>query len=365
MDNLNLRVERPKDYSAVLRLTYEAFLTLDYPGRRRMDEHFLIHLLQGTEYPIAGLSFVAEYEGEIIGHILYTHSKLIRADGSEIPTVTFGPLSVLPKYQRQSVGRTLVNHSMKTARDMGFGAVMITGVPDYYPKLGFRRGRDFDVTLPDGTSPDALMGYELIPGWLSSGGTLVFDANGIFEQAENDDAGFAAFHKGFMAGYYPGQLTLRPFFDADIDLMENWLYTPHVAQWYKHPDHWLHELRERRGEFSFIHHLIAEYEGAPIGFCQYYDTHFAQAHEIWNDAWHIAERKSEVYSIDYLIGEPEFLRRGFGKEMILLLLQKIKVASGKTVIVQPEKENASSCRALESAGFKYNGEDYVLGIDDL
>jgi len=73
----------------------------------------------------------------------------------------------------------------------------------------------------------------------------------------------------FMAEHYPAQLTLHPLFDGDIALMERWLRTPHVAQWYKHPDHWLNELRERRGEFSFLTHFIAELKGAPIGFCQY------------------------------------------------------------------------------------------------
>lgn len=46
MKNLTIRLEQPEDHNAILRLTYEAFLTLDYPGRRRIDEHYLIHLLE-------------------------------------------------------------------------------------------------------------------------------------------------------------------------------------------------------------------------------------------------------------------------------------------------------------------------------
>jgi predicted N-acetyltransferase YhbS len=203
MDNIKrsavfIRPERPDDYEAVLRLTYEAFLTLDYPGRRRVDEHYLVRLLRESPYPIPGLSFVAELDGEIVGHILFTRSAV----GGK-PTVTFGPLSVLPKYHRQGIGRALVKRGMEKAREMGFGAALITGVPDYYPKLGFKRGRDFAVTLPDGSSPDALMGYELIPGYLSGGGVLTFDALTVFEQAENDDEGFGAFHRDFMRVYKP------------------------------------------------------------------------------------------------------------------------------------------------------------------
>ncbi|MDR2525776.1 MAG: N-acetyltransferase [Oscillospiraceae bacterium] len=198
MNSPTIRPERPEDYNAILRLTYEAFLTLDYPGRRRIDEHYLVHLLRDTEFPLKELCFVAESAGEIVGHILYTRGVV-----GDKPVVSFGPLSVPPKHQKQGIGKALVFHSMEKARAMGYGAVLITGVPAYYPKLGFLRGRAFGVTLPDGTAPDFLMGYELIPGYLSGGGVLRFEAEEAFARAEEDDEGFCAFHQSFMRVYYP------------------------------------------------------------------------------------------------------------------------------------------------------------------
>ena len=153
-------------------------------------------------------------------------------------------------------------------------------------------------------------------------------------------------------------MKLRPFCDDDITLVEHWLYTPHVAVWYKHPDHWVNELRERYGEFSFLTHFIAEYEGKPIGFCQYYDTFFAQEHEVWNDEPDVGEKQGEIFSIDYLIGEPEYLKQGFGTEMIAQLLDMLRKSGAKTVIVEPEKENGASNRALEKSGFVWNGPAY-------
>jgi len=360
---MNIRPECPDDYNAILRLTYEAFLTLDYPGRRRMDEHYLIHLLQGSPFVIPELCFVAEQDGVIAGHILYTKSEILCPDGTATDTITFGPLSVLPERHKQGIGAALVRHSMERAREMGFGALLITGVPDYYPKLGFKRARDYDLTLPDGTADDSFMAYELAPGCLSGGGTLRF-LSPEFEQSENDDAGFEAFHKAFMAEHYPAQLTLRPLFENDIALMERWLYTPHVAKWYKHPEHWLNELRERRGEFSFLTHFIAEFEGVPIGFCQYYDCYFAQQHEVWNDQWRVGDGQGKIFSIDYLIGEPACLRRGLGKGMIALLLTMLRKAGARTVIVEPERDNVASNRALERSGFIWNGADYHLDLRD-
>jgi len=208
MKNIIIRLEQPEDYHAVLRLTYEAFLTLDYPGRRRMDEHYLIYLLQKSTSVIPELCFVAEREGEIVGHILYTKSGFKRPDGTGADTVTFGPLSVLPKYQRQGIGKALVLRSIEKARDMGYSAVLITGAPDYYPKFGFKRASDCGLVMGDDYSDehammeDAFMTYELKRGYLEGGGTFHLWAP-EYDQAENDDKGYEAFNKRFMAENFP------------------------------------------------------------------------------------------------------------------------------------------------------------------
>jgi predicted N-acetyltransferase YhbS len=348
---LTIRPERPGDYEAILRLTYEAFLTLDYPGRRRMDEHFLYSLLQGCSFVIPELCFVAERDGKIVGHILYTRSVVRRPDGSELDTITFGPLSVLPKYHRQGIGATLVRHSMNKAREMGCGAVLIVGVPEYYPKLGFQRGRAFGLTLPDGSAEDPFMACELVPGYLSGGG--MFDwLVPEFDIAENDDEGYAVFHRRFMAACFPGQLSLRPLFDADVARMERWLTIDHVRPWYEHPEKWLREIADRRGEFRFITHLIAEFEGQPVGFCQYYDCYDSRETEDWGIE---IPAPGEVFSVDYLIGEAAYLRRGFGRVMVTQMLERLRALGAKRVIVQPEKANTASRLVLESCGFTGDG----------
>lgn len=357
-NEFTIRPERPGDYDAVLRLTYEAFLTLDYPGRRRMDEHFLYSLLQGCPFVIPELCFVATMGNETVGHILYTRSVVRRPDGTETETVTFGPLSVLPKVHRQGIGAALVRHSMGKAREMGYGAVLIVGVPDYYPKLGFQRGREFGLTLPDGSADDPFMGYELRPGYLAGGG--VFDwLVPEFDIAENDDEGYAAFHQKFMASRFPGQLTLRPLFDGDTALLERWLHAGHVKPWYEHPADWLREVAGRRGAFRFITHLIAEVNGAPVGFCQYYDCYDAREYEDWGMENPVP---GEAFSIDYLIGEPEYLRRGYARAMVEQLLERLRGIGAKTVVVQPDEANTASRRLLEACGFVFDGNVYSHSV---
>ena len=354
---ISIRAEQHGDYDQILKLTYKAFLTLDFPGRERIDEHYLISLLRNSKSVIRELSFVAELDGKIAGHILYTRSQILHPDGTKTPTITFGPLSVPPEHQKQGIGSALVFHSMNRARELGYKAVVITGVPAYYPKLGFKRGNEYGLMLEDGSSPDALMVYELEPGYLAKGGILDF-LSPEFEVCETDHAGFKEFHIPFMKANYSGQLILRPLWEIDIPLMERWLFLPHIAKWYKQPEHWMREIKERRGEFSFLTHLIIEYEGVPIGFCQYYDCYYSQAHEVWNEEWQVAEKEGVTFSIDYLIGEEDYLHKGCGKETIRLLIEKIKVLGAKRIIVDPEEENIDSKRILEANGFKFNSKDY-------
>ena len=206
--SLVLRPERPEDREEILRLTYEAFMTLDYPGRRRLDEHFLLSLLYESGKGIAPLCFAAILDGRIAGHIFYCETAFTRLDGTKARTLTFGPLSVHPEHQRQGIGRALVSHTLDLARGLHFGAVLITGVPEYYPRLGFRRARDYGLTMKDDSAPDAFMAYELIPGYLAGGG--VYDTwPEEYDRAEQDEAGYAAFDAAFQKKYAPGQL----FFD--------------------------------------------------------------------------------------------------------------------------------------------------------
>jgi RimJ/RimL family protein N-acetyltransferase len=164
----------------------------------------------------------------------------------------------------------------------------------------------------------------------------------------------------FMTEYSSGKITLRPFADTDMALMERWLYASHVQAWYEHPEEWLMELRERDGEFSFITHIIAEINGRPIGFCQYYDCWHSKEYEDWGID---IPSEGRIFSIDYLVGEPECLRRGFGKAMIALMLERLRGIGADRVLVLPDAKNTASNRALEANGFSWDGERYILQLD--
>lgn len=182
--NINIRLETQLDYEIVERLTYEAFSSMQKPGRVGCDEHLLVHKMRNVPAFIPELSYVCEVDHKIVAHIAYTKSE-VESESGRHEVVTFGPVSVLPQYQKLGIGAALIRHTLEIAKELGYIAVLITGHPEYYPKFGFVNAEQFSITLPDGTNMDAFMALELSPGALSGiSGKWVYDP--VFEIDPNE-----------------------------------------------------------------------------------------------------------------------------------------------------------------------------------
>jgi RimJ/RimL family protein N-acetyltransferase len=155
------------------------------------------------------------------------------------------------------------------------------------------------------------------------------------------------------------KIILRKLEEGDVALVERWLHQDYIEKWYAPVEGWLEELAKRDGEFAFLHHFIAAVDGVPIGFCQFYDCYDTRHLEEWGVS--IATPR-EVYSIDYLIGEEEYIGRGFGKQIVLALVEKVKAAGAKTIVVDPDIDNAPSNGVLASCGFVKRDGIYFLDI---
>jgi RimJ/RimL family protein N-acetyltransferase len=147
------------------------------------------------------------------------------------------------------------------------------------------------------------------------------------------------------------ELNLRPLNDSDIDLLTFWLHKEYILKWYHDSDEWLAEINQRHGACSWIHHFIVMDDKTPIGFCQYYDCYDANGMEDWYDI----TLPGTTFSIDYLIGNENYLGKGYGKAIVRLLSDTIKmVENGERIIVQPEAENLASCHVLTANGYVYD-----------
>lgn len=160
---LNIRNERESDYKNVEDITRKAFYNVYVPG---CMEHYLVHIMRGHEDFIPELDFVIEVDGQTVGNIMYTKSKLTDKGGTEKEIVTFGPVSILPKYQRKGYGKMLIEHSLKRAAELGYEAVVIMGSPANYVGSGFQCCRKYNVCVEKGKYPAAMLVKELKPGAL-------------------------------------------------------------------------------------------------------------------------------------------------------------------------------------------------------
>lgn len=190
MNGFNIRNEHPDDYRAVEELIKKAFWNVNVPG---CDEHYLAHILRSHEDFVPELDFVAELDGKPIANIMYTRSRLRGKDGSVKTVLTFGPLGVLPEYQRRGYGKALLEHSFKRAAELGYEAVVIFGNPENYVPRGFKCCKKYNVALSEGFYPVALLVKELRDGALD-GNNWLFEESSAFEY---DEAAAVEFDKDF------------------------------------------------------------------------------------------------------------------------------------------------------------------------
>jgi putative acetyltransferase len=192
-----IRNETENDFHAVEELTREAFWNLYFPG---CVEHYLVHQMRNHADFIKALDFVAEYNGKIVGNILYTKAWLLDESGQEMEIASFGPLSVLPKYQRKGIGSALISHSIAAAISMGIQGIVILGDPHNYCKHGFRSSKDLNISDLNGDYPYGMLALELAEGAFA-GHAWKYQYSDVFnvneEGAEDFDKNFPTKGKGY------------------------------------------------------------------------------------------------------------------------------------------------------------------------
>jgi putative acetyltransferase len=121
-----------------------------------------------------GVSLVAEEDGEVLGHVMFTES-LLDAPRQLVTVQVLSPLAVLPTRQRQGVGTRLVRSGLAEMRARGVPVVFLEGSPSFYPRLGFSPGARFGFRRPSLRIPEEAFQAVLLPAyepWMR--GTLVY-----------------------------------------------------------------------------------------------------------------------------------------------------------------------------------------------
>jgi putative acetyltransferase len=165
---MDLREERPADREPVRDIHRRAF------GDHGLVVASLVDTLRETITPASGLSLVAEHDGRVVGHVMFTPS-LLDAPRRLVEVQVLSPLAVLPGHQQRGIGSALVRHGLKALGERAVPLVFLEGDPGYYARFGFVPGRGQGFRKPSLRIPDGAFQVIKLPGyepWMT--GTLVY-----------------------------------------------------------------------------------------------------------------------------------------------------------------------------------------------
>lgn len=130
---------------------------------------------------------------------------------------------------------------------------------------------------------------------------------------------------------------------ADLRLLERWLRSPHVVQWWGTPDLHLTALAQRsRGT-----HAVITSDGRPVGYLCWQQPPPSEL-----DAAGLTDLPEGLVDIDILVGEPELLGHGIGPRALVLLLAKLHGEGVEFAGLGTSTSNRAAIRAFEKAGFR-------------
>lgn len=124
-----IRQERADDHDAVREVQARAF----GDGPRVPT---LVDALRTAQTSLEPLSLVAAVGGRVVGHVMLSACRL-DALPRLVDVFSLSPLGVLPEFQRQGIGTSLVAHALAGADSQGIPLVFLEGSPRYYGKRGF------------------------------------------------------------------------------------------------------------------------------------------------------------------------------------------------------------------------------------
>jgi putative acetyltransferase len=176
MNDLRIEVRNklPGDEAQICEVTKSAFETSEFGHN---GEAGLIDQLRSEG--AAAISLVAEYENQIVGHILFSPATIEWTSRSSTG-LGLAPVSVVPEFQRQRIGSRLIEAGLEAAANGTSEFVIVLGHPDYYPKFGFTPASASNVRCEfEGVPDEAFM-----IRWAEQSGPC-------------DDSGIAKYHSAF------------------------------------------------------------------------------------------------------------------------------------------------------------------------
>ena len=153
---MRIRLEEQNDIDAIAEITAAAFANHPYSHQ---TEPLIINGLR--EAGALAVSLVAEEDGAVVGHIAFSKAAI---GGGDPSWYGLGPISVRPDFQRQGVGRAMMEAGLAAIRTLGAKGCVLVGEPEFYGRFGFTQA---ETMVLEGVPPKNLLALafdERIPG---------------------------------------------------------------------------------------------------------------------------------------------------------------------------------------------------------
>jgi putative acetyltransferase len=164
-----IRPERDADHPVIAEVVRAAF------AGHLEDVASFVERIRASEQFISELALVAEDSSGVIAHVMLSWVGV--EGGSRTRILNLTPMSVRPDRQRIGVGTRLIWDALGRAEEAGEPAVMVEGIPAYYPRFGFEPASLLGFISPDPKIPDDAFMVKRLPGYSPSlAGRIVYPA---------------------------------------------------------------------------------------------------------------------------------------------------------------------------------------------
>jgi putative acetyltransferase len=135
---MHIRCETLTDYPAITEVNTLAF------GQE--NEARLVEVIRRSDGYIPELSLVAEIEGAVVGHILFSYIDLVGKKTLQV--LGLAPLAVRPAFQKQGIGSALIKAGLEIAEVKKEAIVIVLGHPEFYTRFGFQSSVIYGIESP-------------------------------------------------------------------------------------------------------------------------------------------------------------------------------------------------------------------------
>ena len=154
---IDVRPERPDDRAAVAAVVRDAF------GAHGPAVVAFVDALRRSQGYVPELALLAVDDSGVVGYVMVSWVPLEGSVRDRILNLT--PLAVRPDRQREGIGARLVASALASADEAGEPAVVVEGVPGYYPRFGFERASALGFRPPHDGIPDAAFMVKRLAAW--------------------------------------------------------------------------------------------------------------------------------------------------------------------------------------------------------